>query len=344
MFMTRKSEPNEVSGSKEVPANPLLDVFQKYALLHEGGTSCYDLSRPPVIARRVLDRLKEKVDDIPPLPEIWHKVQGILNDPGSAPSDLGRIVAQDSILSAQLLRVCSSSAYKTPGARPVTNVTLAIARIGMAQASSLILQSAAPVLGGSSHFVQSEIRHVWFHSLAISLICRCLVEPSKAIGMNEIGMLGLLHDIGKLVILHVEKEADLVKLAKAIESGVPALKAESEILGYTHIDAGMMLSLHWRLPKQVSSLILSHHNPCALGPDEWPEDMTSAIVLVHTAHIILQDRLHLGQGKGMWSACQRTHPEEIAGLLHTPLQLTHHYEHMAPRIERELGQLKEIIA
>ena len=344
MFMTRESEQNEAYGELEEPANQLLEVFQKYALLHEDGAANYDLARPPVIARGVLDRLKVKVDGIPPLPEVWHKVQGILNDPGAAPSDLGPVVAQDPILSARLLRACSSSAYQSPGAKSVTNVTLAIARLGMAQASTLVLQSAVPTLGGSSRFAQSEARHIWFHSLAISLICRCLVEPSKVIGMNEIGMLGLLHDIGKLVMLHVEQEGDLKKLAMAIERGMPALKAESEILGYTHIDAGMMLSLHWRLPKQVSGLILSHHNPCALPPGNWPEDMTAAMMLVHTAHIILQDRLHGGRGKGMWSVCQRTHTEEVADLLHAPLQLAHHYEHLVPRIERELGQVKEIIS
>jgi len=153
----------------------------------------------------------------------------------------------------------------------------------------------------------------------------------------------LLHDIGKMVILHSEGDVVLMQLRDAIESGVPVLKAESEILGYTHIDAGIMLALHWKLPKNISHLISFHHHPTSHALNQWPVDLVPAMMLVHTAHIVLQGLCVEEQVQsGVWTAFQRTHPEGIAHLLHVPLKLTSGCEHIYQKIEREVSHLEEV--
>ncbi|MBL4760448.1 MAG: HDOD domain-containing protein, partial [Mariprofundaceae bacterium] len=55
--------------------------------------------------------MRKRINEIPPMPEIWHKIQTILQQPDSSASDLGACIAQDPILTAQVLKVCNSSAY-----------------------------------------------------------------------------------------------------------------------------------------------------------------------------------------------------------------------------------------
>jgi len=340
MPVNHKAESHNPSQNPEIPANHLLQVFQEYTRSNEEGAAPYDFFNMPPIDGDILNRLRQKVNDIPPLPEIWHQVQNILNDPESAPSDLGRIVEQDPILSAHLLRICNSSAYRASNTKSVTSATLAIARLGMDQTATFIMESVVLNAGSQDLMSKPEVRHMWYHSLAISMICRILADASRVITSSEIGLLGLLHDIGKMVILHAESETKLTQLRATIESGVPSLKAESEILGYTHIDAGMVLALHWKLPTKVSQIISFHHHPSSYAPNQWPEDSLTAMMFVHTAHIILQSLDQAEQTRGLWSSCQRTHEAEVADLLHMPLQLTQHYQHDFAQIERELGQLK----
>ncbi len=334
----------------EMQTDYLQQLFQTYTRPNSAdgsrGSSApqdYDVANPPPIDRAVLDVLKGKLDAMPALPEVWYEVQTLLEDPDAAPSDLGRVVGRDPILTAHLLGVCNSSAYTASGSKAITNITIAIARLGMDQASMFILGNLMPKLG-KSNLSKPEIKRVWFHSLAISLICRALAEPSRIIPQNEIGLLSLLHDIGKMVILHSETDMVLVTLRDAIESGVPALRAESEILGYTHIDAGIMLALHWKLPKNIGHLISFHHHPTSHALNQWPADLVPAVMLVHTAHIVLQRlcREEPAQG-GIWTACQRTHLEGIGDLLLDPLKLTSGCEHIYQKIGREVNQLRDVI-
>ena len=314
------------------------DVFDGFSVAQD-----YDFSNPPPIDRAILDILKKKLNDMPALPEVWYEVQSLLEDPNAAPSDLGRIVAKDPMLTAQLIRICNSSAYMASGGREITNITIAVARLGMDQASMFILGNLMPKMGKSG-LSKPEVKRVWFHSLAISLICRTLGEPSRIIPLNEIALLGLLHDIGKMVILHSEGETALKKLRDAIESGVPVLKAESDILGYTRIDAGIMLALHWKLPKNICHLISFHHHPTSFAVNQWPVDLVPAMMLVHTAHIVLQKLGMEEQAQGGIWTYQRTHQEGIAHLLHDPLRLTFGSEHLYQKIEREVRHLKEVVS
>jgi len=80
------------------------------------------------------------------MPEIWHRVQEILQQNDASASDLGQCVDQDPVLTAQILKVCNSSAYA--GGAEISNIPLAIARLGLDETSCIIFRSLAPDLGG----------------------------------------------------------------------------------------------------------------------------------------------------------------------------------------------------
>jgi len=318
----------------------LLDVLHQYTRNGENIATACNLSAPPQIDSNILNRLTQKVNDIPPLPEIWSEVQDVLNNPESAPSDLGRIVQQDPILSAHLLRICNSSAYRTSGTKSITSVTMAIARLGMETAATFLMENAVLNAAGRDTVSKREVRHIWYHCLAISLICRILANDSKVITRSEIGLLGLLHDIGKMVILNVESESKQAELRTSIEDGIPELEAESRVLGYTHIEAGRILALRWKLPANVHHIISRHHHPCTYPPEQWPKDGMPAMILVHMAHIILQSVDQAYQLGGVWATSQRTHDANVTEVFHMLLQFDQNNSRIFPQIKKELDQLK----
>lgn len=279
-----------------------------------------DLRSPPAIQQEVLKRLRAAISDIPPLPEIWERIQAILNAPDASPSDLAKEVEQDPVLTAHVLKICNSAAYTMPGSKPVTSVALALTRLGMDTAHDIILQMVVPDFG-SYKKSDPEARYLWYHGQAVSLVSRMLAEYNSILDSRSASLFGMLHDIGKLVILHLEERDKLDELREAIKSGTPALKAEWDILGYTHIDAGMMLALHWRLPRSIHHFIYYHHHPAWHTPDFWPSDVQPVIMLVHMSHLVLEMISEEDNKQGIWSSDRRTHIPETESFLYKPLHL-----------------------
>ncbi|MDQ6983704.1 MAG: protein kinase, partial [Ghiorsea sp.] len=108
----------------------------------------FDMRHPPALSRDTLAHLRKSIAKIPPLPEVWYQVQVIFDDIESSPADLAKVIAQDAVLTVSILEICNSAAYLPVGAKPVTDVALALARVGMGGAEALILGEIIPEFGG----------------------------------------------------------------------------------------------------------------------------------------------------------------------------------------------------
>ncbi len=293
----------------------------------------FNMQHPPALSKDRLKHLRIAISNVPTLPEVWHQVQKMFEDPDTSPADLARVIVQDSVLTAHILKVCNSAAYQPAGSKETTDVAIALTRIGMGGAQTLILSAVIPNFGGERKS-PIAVRRIWFHGQAVALIASALSEFSQVVDAQSASMFGLLHDIGKLVILHAEPEEKLAALKKKIVAGQDTLSAELDVLGYSHIDAGMMLALHWQLPRKLYRFIYHHHFPCWQKPESWPPDMQAAIMLVHMAHLtlssLLADKHVEAHGFGaplttvhesIWQDNFRSHVNGSESILHKPLHL-----------------------
>ena len=282
----RKSTPNQTTQIQDCPANSLGGLLNSRpsSLLQ---SSPYDLSKPPRLDGETLKHLRSKIHEIPPMPEIWHQIQQILEQPGASAGELGAVISQDPILTAQILKVCNSSAYSIPGSTEISNIPLAIARLGLDETSNLIFKTLAPEMGQSENMRQ-QVRYIWMHCQSISSLTRLLAESCHKLERHDASLIGMLHDIGKLVILNLEPAEKLSQLKAAIDSGTDALQAEYEQLGYTHIDAGVILALHWKLPKKVQHFISYHHHTGSLPVTSIPKELQHAMMALNLAHLVFE--------------------------------------------------------
>ena len=244
--------------------------------------------------------------------------------------DLAKCVEQDSVLTAHVLKACNSSVYRSAGSKETTQVTLALARLGMDAAQDIILQAMLPKFSGSAH--PHEVQAIQFHGRCLAAFARILVDYSHITERHHITLMAMLHDIGKMVILHLESKQTLDTLKARIQQGTPSLQAEWDILGYTHIDAGMMLALHWRLPRSIHRMIYFHHHPCWHPSNEWPKNIRPTLMLLHTAHLLLSSIPMPEKHPSIWHPAARSHTPESKVLLQNPLKLPLHdtsfYQHL----------------
>jgi putative nucleotidyltransferase with HDIG domain len=110
-----------------------------------------------------------------------------------------------------------------------------------------------------------DVQALWLHSLAIALALRTL---SRAMPRNtrplddEIFLAGLLHDIGYMVLNHLDqKSSDELHSRLAAEKDRSSAEIENELLDMNHCELGAELARYWELPDTLVAVLRYHHDP-----------------------------------------------------------------------------------
>lgn len=235
-----------------------------------------------------LKRLIAKVDDLPTLPRTVLRITEMVNDPRASARDLSRIITDDQVLTARLLKLVNSSFYGFP--QRVSTVTGAIVLIGFDAIRNLLLTTSVFDLFPSR--TSRDRRHqeaLWDHSLGCAIGAKAIGEVLRYEKLEELFVAGLLHDIGKIVAMTLLPEAFARITQRAIQDRLLIATAEAEALGCTHADIGRLLAQRWNLPAKLITLIEHHHDPAAAGA--WAVEAS----VVHVADILTR-ALGLGSG------------------------------------------------
>jgi putative nucleotidyltransferase with HDIG domain len=202
----------------------------------------------------------EELAEISTIPVVVTKAIQVLNDPKSSAKDLTDLIINDQVLAGKILKVANSAFYGLPS--KINNLNRAITLLGFNEIKRMItpilLLDTFKSLSNNKYFSSREF---WCHSLAVAGACEILAERENRVhDIGEARIVGLLHDIGRLVV--VESLTDkFEKLMKKVELGVDVMKAESAMLGMDHAEIGAQVTKFWNLPQRVVDGIRYHHNP-----------------------------------------------------------------------------------
>lgn len=168
------------------------------------------------------------------------------------------MVEADPALAARILRVANSAAYRAY--EPCVSVTKAILRIGAANVAALAMAMSAMTLFKDIGGAGQRIRE---HSAGTAVVARELAVSLDQPGLSSKVMLaGLLHDIGKLLILQT---GDTDYAALVAKDGSPSSLhfKEQAMWGFDHAMLGAHVLLSWKIPQPIPRLIACHHQPKA---------------------------------------------------------------------------------
>jgi putative nucleotidyltransferase with HDIG domain len=109
-----------------------------------------------------------------------------------------------------------------------------------------------------------DVGGLWKHAVLTAHVCSFLAKRCRkplGIAAEEFYVCGLLHDVGKIVLLDgLGKE--YVQLARAAANdGLPLFVAEKRRWSFNHCDVGAVVASRWGLPQVVSQAIQYHHGP-----------------------------------------------------------------------------------
>ncbi|MGL1902217.1 MAG: HDOD domain-containing protein [Fibrobacterales bacterium] len=228
-----------------------------------------------------LRKVTNSILSLPTLPTIAAKLIEVVDNPKTSAKMLGELISDDQVLTAKLLKMCNSAYYGLK--HEVTTVNMAIVILGFESVKEVTLSvSVLNYFKRAKAETSFDLSSFWEHSASVGMAAKIIAQRLYPSGANEAFLGGLLHDLGKVVLVqYMPKDFDVI-LAKASESGRLLFDEEQRYFGVHHGVIGFWLGKKWKLPDAVSQIMRHHHHP-------WYAPMHKELVAsVYLANILCQ--------------------------------------------------------
>jgi putative nucleotidyltransferase with HDIG domain len=210
------------------------------------------------MANVTLASLIRNVEDLPSLPAV---VMDLLNSVDQEDVDidiLAKKVAQDQALTGKTLRLANSSYFATQV--KVTTIQQSITLLGFQNVRNLITTAALTGCFPERSCAGFDYKAFWCHSVTTASAASTL---ARQLGFNAdyAFTAGLLHDIGRLVLITVSPKQYEQAIAHRAEHDCSMPEAEQEVFRIDHAQAGEILAAHWNFSDTLRLAIAGHHEP-----------------------------------------------------------------------------------
>jgi putative nucleotidyltransferase with HDIG domain len=191
---------------------------------------------------------------------------------------VAQLVEKDPSLSARLISLSNSPYYATT--RTITRIKQAIVSVGLDETIGVLsyftVRGLFPKIPKLSFFNPDEF---WSHCLASAQIARMLGHTRYLTQClpGELYLAGLLHDVGRLMmVIHLPDEYQRC-LEYANQHSIPLEQIEHSALGVDHAVVGAHLLNDWHFPDKILDAVAFHHDPSMAT--ETNRQMTALIEL-----------------------------------------------------------------
>jgi HD-like signal output (HDOD) protein len=203
-------------------------------------------------------KMVHRLNDLPPLPTLVSKALQLLSDPETPLEEIEAVIGKDQALVAKLIKVGNSALYG--GLQKATTLRQVLARLGLKTTRNLVLAAST-----RSYFLSSRKgmrvwgQFLWQHSVESGLAARRIAETLHYADPEEAFIGGLVHDIGKLIILMLfpDPYKEILKLKKVQHLSSKA--SETQTIGCDHEHVGRILMDRWNMPDSAKACAEYHH-------------------------------------------------------------------------------------
>lgn len=204
------------------------------------------------------DDVIRQLKDLPSLPAVVMELLNSLDSDDIEIATVAKKVALDQALTAKTLRLANSASHAKHV--KVTTIAHAITFLGFQTVRNLITTAAITGCFPNGRCPGFDDKAFWIHSIATAACAKIL---ARNLGFNQdyAFTAGLLHDIGRLVLVTQFPKQYAEALAFRKKYDCHMLDAEREVLGITHVIAGTALAEHWQFSETMQIGIAGHHAP-----------------------------------------------------------------------------------
>lgn len=195
--------------------------------------------------------------DLPAPPKDAIRIVRACSRAGVDSRDLAALVANDPVLTAELLRVSNSAYFGFVS--QVKSVTRAVTVLGNRALRNLVLCISMRDALRSDAIPGFDIDVYWEDALRRAVSARSLATLAR-LDSDECFTAGLLQDFGLLVLLYLMPEKVEHWQALAVATPEDRRDMEIELFHTTHDEVGLTLAQSWDLPPDLAVAMGYHHD------------------------------------------------------------------------------------
>lgn len=226
----------------------------------------------------LLEQAVAKVRDLPSLPSVVVQLVRTFDQADVGVAELGAQISKDQALAAKTLRLANSSFYGLQSR--VRTIDQAITVLGFDSVRSMV--TAAGIVGqfGAVSSGPFDFTAFWRHAVGTALCAKSLARMA-GLSPEYAFVSGLLHDIGRLVLVTRFPQEYAAALAFERQNNCGLVHAERTVLGLDHAVVGRALAEHWKFPELIRRAIGNHHAPMRGDLGDIPSVVHVANAIVH---------------------------------------------------------------
>ena len=253
----------------------LMDQFAQFVEANSGESEDFLLKKGNAPIREIFAKIIQDFSAgkiAPPvMPQVVRDVQAVIKRKDSTAEDVAAVIERDPVISLRLLAVANSPVFR--GIQEIHNVKEAIPRMGLKETLNLIIAIANKSIYETDR-VQFRILmdKLWVHSLACAYGSKLIAEHLKLDDSEKFFLMGLVHDIGKSVLLKAFTEVPLIK-----KINFDLVQANIQ---QGHLSIGGVLLKRWGFDDIFIKVVTMHESP------EFSPETEKEILVVHLANML----------------------------------------------------------
>lgn len=202
----------------------------------------------------------QRINEVVSFPPVVAEILQAMSDADVTMAKVTSIIESDPALTAKILRVANSPFYGLR--RDVTNIAQALRMLGLDEIGHLLLTCQMKSRLMSLDSIQRiHLERLWKHSVAVAAIARLLSAQYRIPTDGKEYTAGLLHDMGKLVLIQYFPEQYRAVEELIGRESISDIDAEQRIASISHTEVGRQIGEKWRLPKEYLDVMQFHHRP-----------------------------------------------------------------------------------
>lgn len=231
------------------------------------------------------------ITNLPSPPEIYNQLVAELQSDDPSIRNIADLIKNDISITAKMLHMVNSAYFGL--STHVENPLHAVHLLGIDTIQSMVLTAGVFNLFTDPGIPGFSLDSIYTNSLAVGTSSRHLANAFGLITKHteDALMAGMLHDIGKLIMLSYFPQEFKKSVELASQKSIPLFEAEKEVIGVTDAEIGAHLLSLWGLPSSILEAIALHYTPKVT-----PAPMTNVLTAVHLGYAINHDILNNVKG------------------------------------------------
>ncbi len=217
-----------------------------------------------LLNNKKLTNMVSGIRNLPSLPKLYDLITKEMKSSDPSIVKVGNLISQDISLSAKLIQLVNSAFYSLP--RRIIDPQQATIYLGTEIVKAIVLTNHIfSSFSDEADLLGFSIAGMWRHSMMVGILAAEIArtESAESSEVEEALIAGMLHDIGKLILLKIPGKYKEVE-GFVDYTGSDTVDAEYAVVKTSHAELGAYLLGLWGIPDNLVEIVAFHHRPSTL--------------------------------------------------------------------------------